>query len=107
MFLLLGGSYLLYTFVKVAVPIDLKLYFDTVILFCIPLIFMGDALHLHFSDIKKYGWSIFYLAVIAVALSIALGASLYYLGIFEGRITSYNVCYTKLLRGAIKAAITA
>ncbi len=83
-FLLLGGSYLLYTFVKVAVPIDLKLYFDTVILFCIPLIFMGDALHLHFSDIKKHGWSIFYLAVIAVALSIALGASLYYLGIFEG-----------------------
>ncbi len=83
-FLLLGSSYLLYTFAKAAVPIDLKLYFDTVILFCIPLIFMGDALHLHFSDIKKHGWSIFYLAVVAVALSIALGASLYYLGIFEG-----------------------
>lgn len=83
-FLLLGGSYLLYTFVEAAVPIDLKLYFDTIILFCIPLIFMGDALHLHFSDIKKHGWSIFYLAVVAVALSIAMGASLYYFGVFEG-----------------------
>lgn len=37
-----------------------------------------------FSDIKKYGWDIFYLAVVAVALSIAVGASMYYLGIFEG-----------------------
>lgn len=83
-FLLLGGSYLLYTFVKAAVPIDLKLHFDAVILFCIPLIFMGDALHLHFSDLKKHGWSIFYLAVVAVALSIALGASMYWIGVFEG-----------------------
>jgi CPA1 family monovalent cation:H+ antiporter len=45
---------------------------------------MGDSLHLHFSDIKKHGWSIFYLAVIAVALSITAGASMYYFGIFEG-----------------------
>ena len=83
-FLLLIGSYLIYTYVKAAVPIDLKLYFDAIILFCIPLIFMGDALHLHFSDIKKHAWSIFYLAVIAVALSIAVGASLYQFGLFEG-----------------------
>jgi CPA1 family monovalent cation:H+ antiporter len=83
-FLLLIGSYLVYTYAKMAVPIDLKLYFDAVILFCIPLIFMADALHLHFSDIKKHAWSIFYLAVFAVALSITAGASLYHLDIFEG-----------------------
>ncbi len=83
-FLLLIGSYLVYSYVPMAVPIDLKHYFDAIILFCIPLIFMGDALHLHFSDIKKYGWEIFYLAVISVSLSIAAGASLYYFGIFEG-----------------------
>ncbi|UPT77809.1 cation:proton antiporter [Sulfurovum sp. XGS-02] len=83
-FLLLIGSYTIYTYVPVAVPIDLPHYFDTIILFCIPLIFMGDALHLHFRDIKKHGWSIFYLAVVAVALSITAGASMYYFGIFEG-----------------------
>jgi CPA1 family monovalent cation:H+ antiporter len=83
-FLLLIGSYTIYTYVPMAVPIDLKHYFDAIILFCIPLIFMGDALHLHFSDIKKYGWDIFYLAVIAVALSISVGASMYYFGVFEG-----------------------
>ena len=83
-FLLLIGSYTIYTYVPMAVPIDLKQYFDTIILFCIPLIFMGDALHLHFSDIKKYGWDIFYLAVVAVALSITAGANMYYLGVFEG-----------------------
>ena len=83
-FLLLIGSYMIYTYVPMAVPIDLPHYFDTIILLCIPLIFMGDALHLHFSDIKKHGWSIFYLAVIAVALSIATGASMYFFGIFEG-----------------------
>ena len=82
-FILLIGSYSIYTYVPMAVPIDLKSYFDTIILFCIPLIFMGDALHLHFSDIKKYSWDIFYLAVVAVALSITVGASMYYLNIFE------------------------
>jgi CPA1 family monovalent cation:H+ antiporter len=45
---------------------------------------MGDALHLHFSDIKKHAWSIFYLAVVAVALSITVGASLHHFNIFEG-----------------------
>jgi CPA1 family monovalent cation:H+ antiporter len=83
-FLLLAGSYLVYSYFKAAVPIDMAEHFDTVILFCIPLIFMGDALHLHFSDIKKHGWSIFYLAVVAVALSIAIGASLSYFGVFAG-----------------------
>jgi CPA1 family monovalent cation:H+ antiporter len=83
-FLLLIGSYLIYTYFKVAVPIDLAANFSTIILFCIPLIFMGDALHLHFSDIKKHAWSIFYLAVVAVSLSITVGASLYYFGVYEG-----------------------
>jgi len=83
-FILLIGSYVIYTYFKVAVPIDLVAHFDTIILFCIPLIFMGDALHLHFSDIKKHAWSIFYLAVVAVALSITAGASLYHFNIFEG-----------------------
>ena len=82
-FILLIGSYTIYTYLPMAVPIDLKLHFDTIILFCIPLIFMGDALHLHFSDIKKYGWDIFYLAVVAVSLSITVGASMYYFDIFE------------------------
>ena len=72
-FLLLIGSYLVYTYFKAAVPIDMAAHFDTIILFCIPLIFMGDALHLDFSDIRKHGWSIFYLAVVAVAFSIAAG----------------------------------
>ncbi len=83
-FILLIGSYLVYTYFKPAVPIDLAENFSTVILFCIPLIFMGDALHLHFSDIKKHAWSIFYLAVVAVALSITVGASLSYFNVFEG-----------------------
>jgi len=83
-FLLLIGSYTIYTYVPMAVPMDLKQHFDAIIIFCIPLIFMGDALHLHFTDIKKYGWDIFYLAVVAVALSITAGASMYYFGIFEG-----------------------
>ena len=83
-FILFIGSYIIYTYFKVAVPIDLVVHFDAIILFCIPLIFMGDALHLHFSDIKKHAWSIFYLAVIAVALSITVGASLYHFNIFEG-----------------------
>lgn len=83
-FLLLLGSYIIYHYIPMAVPIDLKHSFDTIIIFCIPLIFMGDALHLSFSDIKKFAWEIFYLAVIAVSLSIAMGASLYHFGVFDG-----------------------
>ncbi len=82
-FILLISSYLIYTYFKAAVPLDLVNNFSTIILFCIPLIFMGDALHLKFNDIKKHSFSIFYLAVVAVALSIVIGASLFYLEIFE------------------------
>jgi len=82
-FILLISSYLVYTYFKVAVPIDLAKIFTTVILFCIPLIFMGDALHLNFKDIKRHAWSIFYLAVVSVGLSILIGASLEYFNIFS------------------------
>ena len=83
-FILLTSSYLVYTYFKEAVPIDLSKEFSTVILFCIPLIFMGDALHLKYTDIKRHAWGIFYLAVVAVALSITAGALLYYFGLFAG-----------------------
>ena len=83
-FLLLALSFSLYHLVPAAIPIDLVGAFDTVILFCIPLIFMGDALHLHFVDIKRHAWSIFYLAVVAVGLSIAAGASLANFDLFAG-----------------------
>ncbi len=81
-FVLLIGSYLIYTLFPHFVPIDLKEEFDALIIFFIPLIFMADALHLHFDDIKRYWFEIFYLAVISVAISIAAGASLYYFDIF-------------------------
>lgn len=83
-FLLLLGSYLIYTTVPSLVPLDLTSSFDTLIIFCIPLIFTADSLHLHFNDLKKYWIEIFYLAVISVSISIAVGASLYYLDIFAG-----------------------
>ena len=83
-FLLLGGSYAIYTFFPGAIPIDLKTEFDALVIFAIPLIFMADALHLHFEDIRHYWFEIFYLAVISVAISIAAGASLYYFDLFAG-----------------------
>jgi len=83
-FILLLGSYSIYALYPDLVPIDLKGSFDEVIIFCIPLIFMGDALHLHFDDIRRYWLEIFYLAVVSVAISIAVGSSLYYLDIFSG-----------------------
>jgi len=83
-FLLLGGSYIIYTFFPAAIPIDLRTQFDALVVFAIPLIFMADALHLHFEDIRHYWFEIFYLAVISVAISIAAGASLYYFDLFAG-----------------------
>jgi len=83
-FLLLIGSYSIYVMFPHLVPLDLKASFDTLIIFCIPLIFMADALHLHFNDVKRYWVEIFYLAVVSVAISISVGASLYYFDIFAG-----------------------
>ena len=83
-FLLLIGSYLIYTIVPTLVPLDLTSAFDTIIIFCIPLIFMADSLHLNFRDVKKYWAEIFYLTVVSVMISIAIGASLHYYDIFAG-----------------------
>jgi CPA1 family monovalent cation:H+ antiporter len=83
-FLLLGGSYSIYAFFPQAIPIDLKTEFDSLVIFAIPLIFMADALHLHFEDIRHHWFEIFYLAVVSVAISIAAGASLYYFDLFAG-----------------------
>lgn len=83
-FLLLIGSYMTYRFLPYLIPMDMKGSFDALIIFCIPLIFMSDALHLHFDDIKRYGVEIFYLAVVSVAVSIAAGASLYFFDVFAG-----------------------
>ncbi len=81
-FLLLIGSYSIYMFFPHMIPIDLKEEFDELVIFAIPLIFMADALHLHFEDIRHYWFEIFYLAVVSVAISIAVGASLYYFDLF-------------------------
>jgi len=81
-FLLLIGSYSIYMFFPQMIPIDLKGEFDSLVIFAIPLIFMADALHLHFEDIRDYWFEIFYLAVVSVAISIAVGASLYYFDLF-------------------------
>ena len=83
-FILLIGSYLVYTLLPHFVPLDLKNGFDTLIIFCIPLIFMADALHLRFEDVRRYWMEIFYLAVVSVAISISVGASLYYFDVFAG-----------------------
>ncbi len=83
-FLLLVGSYSIYAFFPQAIPIDLKSEFDALVIFAIPLIFMADALHLHFEDIRHYWFEIFYLAVVSVAISIAAGASLYSFDLFAG-----------------------
>jgi len=81
-FSLLFGSYAVYHYLPVAVPIDLGHNFDSILIFLIPLLFLADAIHLKFKDLKKAKYDIFYLAVVAVSLSIAAGASLYYLEVF-------------------------
>ena len=43
---------------------------------------MYDAMHLKWKDIKQFKWSIGYLAIFSVTISILLGVSLYYLDIF-------------------------
>ena len=47
--------------------------FAELVLFLIPILITSDALQLKLSDLKKNAWSLFYLAVIAVALSIGFG----------------------------------
>ena len=81
-FLLLLGSYVAYAELNAYFPHEIKEHFDTIVIFCIPLIFLSDSLHLSLDDIKIHAFSIFYLAVVAVALCITVGASLSYFGIF-------------------------
>lgn len=59
-------------------------YFDTFLMLMIPLILMNDALHLKFKDIKAHSFSIFYLAVIAVTISVLLGTTLFFFDVITG-----------------------
>ena len=81
-FSLLFGSYAIYQFFPGLFPADLKDNFDNILIFSIPLMFLADAIHLKYHDLKEAKYDIFYLAVVAVSLSIAAGASLYYFQIF-------------------------
>jgi CPA1 family monovalent cation:H+ antiporter len=81
-FSLLFGSYTIYQFFPNLFPANLSSNFDEILIFSIPLMFLADAIHLKYKDLKELKYDIFYLAVIAVSLSIAAGASLYYFNIF-------------------------
>lgn len=77
-------AYAAYHMLPHMLPESFKTDFDENILFMIPLIFMGDILHLKWHDLYKYKYSILYLSVVSVAFSIAIGASLYYFNILNG-----------------------
>jgi len=47
--------------------------FAELVLFLIPILIASDALQLQLSDLRKNGWSLLFLAVVAVALSILFG----------------------------------
>lgn len=81
-FSLLFGSYIIYQLAPGLFPADLSSNFDSILIFSIPLMFLADAIHLKYQDLKEAKYDIFYLAVVAVSLSIAAGASLYYFQIF-------------------------
>jgi monovalent cation:H+ antiporter, CPA1 family len=67
---LLVLTYLLY----LAVPLPhLEEYFDETLLLLLPLLLLPDVMNFKVSDLKKFGFSIFYLAFISVVLSIAAG----------------------------------
>lgn len=77
-------SYLIYQINPSMLGVSFGENFDAYLLFTIPIILMKDAYHLKLSDIKYYGWSIFYLAVICIALSIIIGATMFYFNLFPG-----------------------
>ena len=62
--------------------INLGEHFDKMVTFLIPFILMFDAIHLKWKDIKKYKYSIIYLSVFSVAISIIIGVALNYFSIF-------------------------
>jgi len=47
-------------------------HFSRLVLFLLPILLIGDALEVKLADLKEHGLSLFYLAVIAVALSVVL-----------------------------------
>ncbi|HIP01910.1 MAG TPA: sodium:proton antiporter, partial [Campylobacterales bacterium] len=47
--------------------------FAELVLFLIPILIASDALRLKLDDLKKHGWSLVYLALVAVVLSIISG----------------------------------
>jgi len=67
--------------------LDAKENFDHIMFFLIPLILMYDAMHLKWIDVKAYKWSIAYLAIFSVSLSILVGSSLYFFNIFGTTMT--------------------
>jgi len=80
-------SYLIYHYFPDFLNLETNAHFDQIIFFLIPIIIMADAIHLKWNDIKVYKWSILYLAVFSVTVSILLGTSLYYFGIFGGALS--------------------
>jgi len=47
-------------------------HFARLVLFLLPILLIGDSLQLRLADLKAHGLSLFYLAVVAVALSVVL-----------------------------------
>jgi CPA1 family monovalent cation:H+ antiporter len=80
-------AYSIYHFFPELLNIHTSEHFDTIILFLIPVILMYDAMHLKWKYIKEYKYSIAYLAVFSVSLSILIGTSLYLFNIFGAGIT--------------------
>lgn len=70
-------SFLIHYYAPVLLGIKAEENFDQILFFTIPIILAFDAIHLKWKYIKEYYLSITYLAVVSVAISIAIGASLY------------------------------
>jgi len=70
---ILALTYLLYS---VAPLPHIEPYFDEIVLFLLPLVLLPDVINFKISDLKKFGFAIFYLSFIAVILSIAAGVLL-------------------------------
>lgn len=70
-------AFLIHYYAPALLGIKAEENFDQILFFTIPIIIAFDAIHLKWKYIKKYYLSITYLAVVSVAISIAIGASLY------------------------------
>ncbi len=69
-------SYVLYSVVPLP---HIEVYFDQIVLFLLPLVLLPDVMNFKLSDLKKFGFAIFYLSFIAVILSILAGVLLNHL----------------------------